>query len=73
LLKRVGLSDNLAVGYVIRHQYITDALARGLSIAIIAGMTGTSPAMIAKNYSHHTEKKVLFLETANRVRPPKKD
>jgi hypothetical protein len=36
-------------------------------------MTGTSPAMIAKNYSHLSEKKVLFLETANRVRPPKKD
>jgi hypothetical protein len=37
---------------VITHQYITDALARGVSIAIIAEMTGTSPAMIAKNYSN---------------------
>ena len=63
----------MAVVCAIRHQYITDALTRGVSIAIIAEMTGTSPAMIAKNYSHLSEKKALFLETANRVRPPKKD
>ena len=67
----------LAVACVIRHQHITDALASAvfiaIIIAIIAETTGTSPAMIAKNYSHLSEKKALFLETANRVRPPKKD
>ena len=63
----------MAVACVIRHQHTTDARAGAVSIAIIAEMTGTSPAMIAKNYSHLSEKKALFLETANRVRPPKKD
>jgi len=66
---KAGLQNNLAVAYAIRHQYITDALARGVPIAIVAEMTGTSPAMIAKVYSHISEKKTLFLEAANRVRP----
>jgi integrase len=67
--KKAGLENNLAVAYAIRHQYITDALASGVPIAIVAEMTGTSPEMIAKVYSHISEKKTLFLEAANKVRP----
>ncbi|MGO9600138.1 MAG: tyrosine-type recombinase/integrase [Isosphaeraceae bacterium] len=67
--KKAGLGNSLAVAYAIRHQYITDALASGVPIAIVAEMTGTSPQMIAKVYSHISEKKTLFLEAANRVRP----
>jgi integrase len=67
--KKAGLDNNLAVAYAIRHQYITDALANGVPIAIVAEMTGTSAEMIAKVYSHLSEKKTLFLEAANRVRP----
>ena len=39
---KAGLHDNLAVAYAFRHQHITDALAKGVPIAIVAEMTGTS-------------------------------
>jgi integrase len=48
--KKAGLGNNLAVTCAIRHQYITDALASGAPIAIVAEMTGTSPQMIARVY-----------------------
>jgi integrase len=66
---KAGLQDSLAVAYAIRHQYITDALARGVPIALVAEMCGTCPEMIARVYSHISEKKALLLEAANRVRP----
>ena len=61
--------DGRTVCYALRHQYITDALARGVPIATVAEMTGTSPEMIAKVYSHLSDKKVLLLAAANQVRP----
>ncbi len=64
-----GLDDDRAVPYAVRHQYITDALARGVPIALVAEMTGTSPEMIAKVYSHISEKKRLLLDAANLIRP----
>ncbi len=67
--KKAGLEDGLAVAYAMRHQYITDALAKGVPIAVIAEMTGTSAEMIAKHYSHISEKKSLFMQAANLIRP----
>ena len=67
--KKAGLKNNLAVPYAMRHQYITDALARGVPISIIAEVTGTSAEMIAKVYSHLSEKKALLLEAVNHIRP----
>ena len=52
-----------------RHQYITDALARGMPIALVAEMTGTSAEMIPKVYSHVSEKKSLLKDAVNQVRP----
>jgi integrase len=51
LRMRTGL-DSRAVAYALRHQWITDALARGVPISTVAEMTGTSPEMIARVYSH---------------------
>ena len=56
------------IPYALRHQYITDALARGVAIAIVAEVTGTSSEMIAKVYSHISEKKGLLLEVMNQIR-----
>lgn len=67
--KKAGLGDDLMVAYAMRHQYITDGLARGVPIAVIAEMCGTSPEMIAKVYSHISEKKALFMQAANLIRP----
>jgi integrase len=69
LRPRAGV-DERAVCYALRHQYITDALARGVPIATVAEMTGTSPEMIAKVYSHLSDKKALLMAAANQVRPP---
>jgi hypothetical protein len=45
------------------------ATSRGLPIALVAEMTGTSPEMIAKVYSHISEKQSLLMEAVNMVRP----
>jgi integrase len=39
-----------------RHQWITDALEKGTPIATVAELCGTSPAMIARNYSKLRER-----------------
>lgn len=67
--KEAGIEGNLAVTYAMRHQYITTALARGVPIAVVAELVGNSPEMIARVYSHISEKKALLLEAANQVRP----
>jgi len=67
--EKAGWSDRPAVAYAIRHQYITDALARGVPVALVAEMTGTSAEMIARVYSHISEKKSLLLDAANLIRP----
>ena len=69
---RSGL-DSRTVCYALRHHYITDALARGVPITTVGEMTGTSPEMIAKVYSHLSDKKSLLLKAANQVRPPVAD
>lgn len=63
--EKAGLLDNLAVAYAMRHQYITDAFVRGVPIALVAEMCGTSPEMIAKVYSHVSKKKSLLMDAVN--------
>jgi hypothetical protein len=48
---------------------MTDALARGVSIAIVAQVTGTSAEMIARVCSNVSEKKTLLMGALNMVRP----
>lgn len=66
---RTGL-DGRAVAYALRHHYITDALARGIPLATVAEMVGSSPEIVAKTYSHLSDKKSLLMDAANAVRPP---
>lgn len=65
---RGGISDS-AVPYALRHLWATDALAKGVPIATVAEMMGNSPEIVAKHYSHLSDKKSLLLEAANKVRP----
>ena len=66
---RTGL-DSRVVAYALRHHWATDALARGVPLATVAEMMGNSPEMVAKVYSHLSDKKALLLKAANDVRPP---
>ncbi|MDR3635701.1 MAG: hypothetical protein P4L84_18000 [Isosphaeraceae bacterium] len=52
-----------------RHHWATNALARGVTLAIVAEMIGNSPEIVARVYSHLSDKKQLLLDAANRVRP----
>lgn len=61
--------DARCVPYAFRHQWATDALAQGRSIAIVVEMMGNSPEIVAKTYSHLSEKKPLLMEIAEGVRP----
>lgn len=65
---RAGL-DERAVAYSFRHLWATNALARGVPLAIVAEMMGNSPEIVAKVYSHLSDKKQLLLDAANTVRP----
>lgn len=65
--KKTGL-DNRTVCHSLRHQYVTDALARGVPIATVAEMCGTSPEMIVKVYSHLSDRKALLLKAAEDLR-----
>jgi site-specific recombinase XerD len=66
---RTGL-DGRAVVYALRHQWATDALARGVPLATVAEMMANSPEIVARVYSHLSDKKALLLQAANAVRPP---
>ena len=66
--QRAGL-DGRVVAYALRHHWATDALARGIPLATVAEMMGNSPEMVAKVYSHLSDKKALLLKAANEVRP----
>jgi integrase len=65
---RTGL-DGRAVVYSLRHQWATDALARGVPLATVAEMMGNSPEIVARVYSHLSDKKALLMAAANAVRP----
>ena len=65
--------DGRAVVYALRHQWATDALARGVPLSLVAEMMGNSPEIVARVYSHLSDKKALLLKAANQVRPPVAD
>lgn len=65
--------DERAVAYALRHHWATDALARGIPLATVAEMMGNSPEIVARVYSHLSDKKALLLQAANNVRPSSKD
>lgn len=66
--KRTGL-DSRAVVYALRHHWATDALAKGVPLSTVAEMMGNSPEIVARVYSHLSDKKQLLLDAANTVRP----
>lgn len=66
--KRTGL-DNRAVVYALRHNWATVALARGVPLATVDEMMGNSPEIVARVYSHLSDKKSLLVQAANSVRP----
>jgi integrase len=54
--KPIGTTGpNRLVNYLFRHTYISDALARGVSISQIAKITGTSAEVIERTYGHQIE------------------
>jgi integrase len=55
LKKDLGLPEGV-VFYSYRHGYITQALERGVDVATVAELTGTSIAMIQKHYGHLASK-----------------
>lgn len=61
--------DGRSVVYALRHQWATDALARGVPLSIVAEMMGNSPEIVARVYSHLSDKKALLMKSANTVRP----
>jgi integrase/recombinase XerC len=67
--ERSGL-DGRSVVYALRHQWATDALANGIPLSTVAEMMGNSPEIVARVYSHLSDKKSLLLQAANAVRPP---
>jgi integrase len=64
LCKKAGLKGVSA--YVLRHQYITQALEKGVSVEIVAELVGNSPATIHKHYCHVGQRKER-LEAAARI------
>ena len=61
--------DGRTVVYALRHQWATDALSKGVPLSIVAEMMGNSPEIVARVYSHLSDKKALLLKAANQVRP----
>lgn len=59
----LGLSPQL-VFYGYRHAYITHSLERGVDVATVAELTGTSIAMIQKHYGHLASKHDHLREAA---------
>jgi integrase len=51
-----------------RHQWITDALERGVSIATVAELCGTSPEIIATHYSKLRHRAEHLADAAAQVR-----
>jgi site-specific recombinase XerD len=64
ICKRANLKGVSA--YVLRHQYITQALEKGVSVEIVAELVGNSPATIHKHYCH-VGKRTERLEAAARI------
>jgi site-specific recombinase XerD len=48
--------DPAVVFYSYRHTFLTNALERGVDVATVAELTGTSISMIQKHYGHLASK-----------------
>ncbi|MDR3635702.1 MAG: tyrosine-type recombinase/integrase [Isosphaeraceae bacterium] len=65
---RAGL-DERAVPYTLRHRWATDALARGVSVEVVAEMMGSSVEVVLRTYCHLSDHKDLLLAAAKKARP----
>ena len=53
--------------YHVRHCYISDALARGVPVAVVAELCGTSIQTINKHYAHIDKKQDVLREAARKA------
>jgi integrase len=58
------------VAYSFRHSYITEAMQRGVDVATVAELTGTSVAMIQRHYGHLGQKGEHLRQAARRASNP---
>jgi integrase len=71
--EKLGLGPE-AVPKVMRHDWITEALARGVPVKIVAELAGhTSTKMIDNNYSHLGDRVDVLARAAESVRSDAKD
>jgi integrase len=63
--KRLGIAGLMA--YTFRHQFVTDALARGVPAAVVAELCGTSIQTIEKHYRHLDTKQDVLREAARKA------
>jgi integrase len=66
LRRDLGLAEG-TVAYAYRHSYITDALVRGVDVATVAALTGTSVEMIQRHYGHLSQRSDHLQEAAIRA------
>jgi integrase len=67
ICKKLGLQDVSA--YTFRHQYITQALERGVSIEIVAELVGNSPNTIYRHYNHIAQRPGMLQAAATIAEP----
>jgi integrase len=67
LCKNLGLQDVSA--YTFRHQYITQALERGVSIEMVAELVGNSPNTIYRHYNHIAQRPGMLAAAARIAEP----
>jgi len=71
---RVKLGIPGLVAYLYRHGFITQALERGISDAVVASLVGhADTSVIHKFYSHLTSNARLLRDAANRAVKPEQD
>jgi integrase len=63
--KRLGIPGLTA--YCFRHSYISDALGRGVPVAVLAELCGTSIQTIQKHYTHLDQKHDVMREAARKA------
>jgi integrase len=61
----VGIEDLTA--YAVRHGFITDALARGVPVAVVAELCGTSIQTIERHYNHMNVKHDLLRDAMRKA------
>ena len=61
----LGIEDLTA--YAVRHGFITDALARGVPVAVVAELCGMSIQTIERHYNHINVKHDLLREAMQKA------